>query len=200
MKCAEFEALLSDYLDGIQAQDERQGMERHMESCASCAALARDAAAAVSFMERAADVEPPPELVTRLLFNAPWREVLPPSGAGAKAWWSRLFQPVLQPRFVMGMALTILSFSMLGRFVMPNHQISPADLDPARIWLALDNRIYRLWDRAVKSYESIRFVYQVQSRLREWDEQNRAEQPAEAPEPAADPRRLPVGQGKNGTK
>ena len=36
--------------------------------------MARDAAAAVSFMERAAEVEPPPELMTRLLFEAPWAQ------------------------------------------------------------------------------------------------------------------------------
>jgi anti-sigma factor RsiW len=198
MRCAEVEVLLCDYLDGTLAPAERELVEQHLRGCAACAELARDAAAAVRFMERTAEVEPPPELMTRLLFQAPWRQSAAPPSAGVRAWWSRLLQPVLQPRFVMGMALTILSFSMLGRFVMPNGHIQQADLDPARIWLALDNRAHRLWDRAVKSYESIRFVYQVQSRLREWEEQRQTEQPAEPAEPAADPRRLPVGEGKKG--
>ena len=164
-----------------------------MRSCAACAELARDAGAATAFMERAADVEAPPELMTRLLFNAPWNEAAKVRRSGIGAWWARLLQPVLQPRFVMGMALTILSFSMLGRFVMPNRQILQTDLDPVQIWVALDNRVHRLWDRAVKSYESIRFVYQVQSRLREWEDQRQADQQAESGEsPREDPRRLPV--------
>ncbi|WP_395621662.1 hypothetical protein, partial [Dokdonella sp.] len=36
--------------------------------------------------------------------------------SGARNWISRLLEPVLQPKFAMGMAMTILSFSMLGRF------------------------------------------------------------------------------------
>ena len=200
MRCAEVEVILCDYLDGTLAPPERELVEQHLQGCPGCAELARDAAAAVGFMERAAGVEPPPELMTRLLFHAPWRQTAAPRGAGVRTWWSRLLQPVLQPRFVMGMALTILSFSMLGRFVSPGMQIKQADLDPARIWLALDNRVHRVWDRAVKSYESIRFVYQVQSRLREWEEQRQTEQPAEPADPAADPRRLPVGESKNGKK
>jgi hypothetical protein len=197
MRCAEIEVLLCDYLDGALAPAERELVDGHLQSCAGCAELARDAAAAMGFMERTPAVEPPPELITRLLFNAPWRHAAQPRSAGVRAWWSRLLHPVLQPRFVMGMALTILSFSMLGRFATPGRPIQQADLDPARIWLALDNRVHRLWDRAVKSYESIRFVYQVQSRLREWEEQRQSEAPAEA-EPAPDPRRLPVGGAKNG--
>ena len=47
-------------------------MERHLAECPACAELARDSAAAVAFMERAAEVEPPPELITRILFDAPW--------------------------------------------------------------------------------------------------------------------------------
>jgi anti-sigma factor RsiW len=198
MKCAEIEVLICDYLDGALAPAEREVVDRHLQSCAGCAELARDAAAAMRFMERAAAVEPPPELMTRLIFNAPWRQAAGGrSAAGARAWWGRLLQPVLQPRFVMGMALTILSFSMLGRFLAPGAGIQQADLDPARIWIALDNRAHRLWDRAVKSYESIRFVYQVQSRLREWEEQRQSETAAEA-EPAPDPRRLPVGGSNSG--
>jgi hypothetical protein len=143
-------------------------------------------------MDRAADVEPPPELLTRLLFDAPWRHAAHSRSSGLRAWWRRLTQPVLQPRFVMGMALTILSFSMLGRFVLPGGRIERADLDPVKIWTALDNRAHRLWDRAVKSYESMRFVYQVQARLREWEEERAAEQSLDTQDAAADPRRIPA--------
>ncbi len=52
-------------------------MERHLAECPACAELARDSAAAVAFMERAAEVEPPPELMTRILFDAPWRKEKP---------------------------------------------------------------------------------------------------------------------------
>ncbi len=76
-------------------------MERHLAECPACAELARDSAAAVAFMERAADVEPPPELITRILFDAPWSK----EKAGrksAQAGWPRILSPILQPRFAMG--------------------------------------------------------------------------------------------------
>ena len=72
MNCAEIEILICDYVDGTLPAAQRAEVERHLADCPACAELARDSAAAVAFMERAADVEPPPELVTRILFDAPW--------------------------------------------------------------------------------------------------------------------------------
>jgi hypothetical protein len=104
-----------------------------------------------------------------------------------------LFQPLLQPRFAMGMAMTILSFSLLARYV-PIRQITLEDCNPVRIWAALDDKVERGWQRTVKFYESLRVVYQIQSTVREWQQQQQEREPAE-PEPALrreDGRRLPV--------
>ena len=131
MICAELEQLICDYVDGTLTAARKAEVERHLEECPACAELARDSAAAVSFMERAADVEPPPELITRILYDAPWTKKAP---AKARGWLgerlSRLMAPVMQPRFVMGMAMTILSFSILSRFV-PMQQIKASDLRPS---------------------------------------------------------------------
>ena len=85
-------------------------------------------------MERAADVEPPPELITRILFDAPWAQ----EDAGEEPRMAeQADRPVLQPRFAMGMAMTILSFSMLSRFV-PVQQLKAADLRPSEVWASLE--------------------------------------------------------------
>ena len=97
MNCAEAEELICDYVDGTLASARKDEVERHLEACPACAEVARDAAAAVAFMERAADVEPPPELITRILFDAPWTRKTP---AKDPTWWGKLFAPVVQPRFV----------------------------------------------------------------------------------------------------
>jgi hypothetical protein len=76
--------------------------------------------------------------------------------------------PVLQPRFAMGMAMTILSLSMLARFAGVNvRQLSFADLDPVKVWHAADERVYRGYKRVAKFYEGLRFVYEIRSRLAE---------------------------------
>jgi hypothetical protein len=79
----------------------------------------------------------------------------------------------------MSAMLTLLSATMLTRCA-PNHTITAADLDPVRLWAALDDRTHRIWDRGVKSYESMRLVYEVKTQIGEWTQQQREEDEAAA--------------------
>jgi hypothetical protein len=185
LSCAEFETLLADWIDGTLPPAEHPGSERaafvrHLDSCAACAALLEDATSAVSFMERAADVEMPPALVSKILHatNSGWEFKL--RGRGISGWINRTFAPVLRPRFVMGAVLTLVSATMLTRCA-PNKTLTKEDLDPVRLWSSLDMRAHRVWGRAVKSYESMRLVYEVKSQINVWTEQQR-----QADEAAAD--------------
>ncbi len=171
MTCAEVEILLCDYVDGTLHGEPKAALEEHLAHCAACAQMARDIDAAVSFMERVPPVEPPHELVTRLLFQIPSarREI---SRQGLKAWLERWMGPILQPRFAMGMAMTVLSFSLVARIAgIPERQLQPSDLHPAKVWAAIDDRLHRVWDRGVKYYESLKVVYEIQTRLSEWTEE-----------------------------
>ena len=169
MNCSDLETLLCDYVDGTLGPDRKAAVERHLAQCPACAEMARDSAAAVAFMERAAEVEPPPELVTRVLFNlTDSREKTAERRRGVWAMLGQWLGPVLQPRFAMGMAMTILSISMLARFAGINvRQLTLADLDPVKVWQSVDVRVYRGWKRAAKFYEGLRFVYEIRSRLGE---------------------------------
>jgi anti-sigma factor RsiW len=194
MTCAEMEVLICDYVDGTLGPDGRTTVEQHLVGCRNCAEMARDATAAVNFMARAVEVEPPPELITRLLFEAPWAHTRT-TASGVRNWFRRILHPVLQPRFAMGMAMTILSFAMLARFVAPARQLRASDLAPAKVWASLEDRAYRSWERSVKFYESIKFVYQIQTKLRDWQQQQEEEQrPAETGRAGrnADEHRLPA--------
>lgn len=194
MTCAELESHICDYVDGTLGPDARTTVERHLAGCGSCAELVRESRAAIGFIERAAEVEPPPELMTRLLFNAPWSHAKT-TASGVRNWFRRILHPFLQPRFAMGMAMTILSFAMLARFVAPARQLRAADLAPANVWAGVEDRAYRGWQRTVKFYESLKVVYQIQSKLREWKQQQDEEvKPADTGKPGAnaDEHRLPV--------
>ena len=169
MKCADLEALLRDYVDGTLAPAERATVELHLEGCAACRELAADAKAALSLIERAAEVEPPPALVNKILFEA--RQMGAAKPRGARGGLARFFEPLLQPRFAMGMAMTILSFSMLGRFSgIQVRQLRASDLEPAKVWAALEDKAYRAWERSKKYYESLRVVYEIQQTLNEWSQ------------------------------
>jgi Putative zinc-finger len=210
MNCAELEILICDYVDGTIAASRKADVESHLLQCPACAELARDSAAAVAFMDRAAAVEPPPELITRILFDAPWAGKWTSKWTGkakskrARGWLSGMIGPVLQPKFAMSMAFTILSLSMLARFVTPVRQLRTADLKPSEVWASLDNRAHRAWARSVKYYENLKVVYQIQTLWREWQQQEEEQRPAGAAgnqktEEKIDDRKLPVraspGQG-----
>jgi anti-sigma factor RsiW len=176
MNCADIEILLADYQDGTLAADQKSAVESHLSTCKACEELARDIAGAVAFMERASVVTAPPELVTRILFeisSGPSHVAVKPS------WFRRIFgnriggfmDPILQPRYAMGMAFTLLSFAMLGRFAgIEVKHLTLADLDPVKIWTSAEDRATRTWQRGVKYYQSLRLVYEIESRVKEWSD------------------------------
>ena len=190
MNCADVEILLADFVDGTLRGDAASALESHLAGCAACNQLARDSAEAVAFMERAAVVEAPPELVTRILFEVtagPSRAVIKPSLV--RRLFGKWLEPVLQPRVAMSMALTVLSIAMIGRFTHVR-QLTPSDLDPVKVFAAAEDRVVRWYNRGVKYYESMRVVYEIQSRLKEWAE----EQPAQpAPQTDTPPQQAPAG-------
>ena len=193
LNCEQFEILLADHIDGTLDNAAREEFLRHLESCAACAAYAADVQSAVSFMEIAGPVEPPPGLTGRILqaTNEGWEFKL--RAGGIRGWINRTFAPVLKPRFVMGAMLTLMSITVLGRCGNdPSKPLTSADLDPVRLWSSLDDRTHRLWDRSVKSYESMRLVYEIKTQLNEWKQQQSEEEEAAA-EARANSRRLDNG-------
>jgi len=172
MNCGEFEELLCDYVDGTLDAPRRQAFEIHQRECAACAEYVRDVTGAVAFMERAEEVIPPPELLTKIAFHIPVSAGKTVQSGGLGSLLAKWLQPVLQPRFAMGMAMTILSFSMLARFAgIETGQLKPSDLNPEKLWASADDKVHRSWQRALKYYESLRLVYEVRSRFTEWTEQ-----------------------------
>ena len=79
--------------------------------------------------------------------------------------------PVLQPRFAMGMAMTILSFAMLKRCTgVEVKQIQPADLSPIRVWGGVEDKALRVKDQVVKYYDNLRVVYEIETHLKDLEE------------------------------
>jgi hypothetical protein len=188
--CEEVEILICDYVDGTLAADKKAELEWHLAQCPACAELARDSAAAVEFISRAAEAAPPPELLTRILFDPPWskeKNRVP----GIRSRLTRWFRPILQPKFAMGAAMTILSFSLLSQ-LHPFRQVRWSDLEPTQVWGGLVERVDRAWSRTVKFYDNLKFVYQIQTTLHEWQQQDEEQRPAtKQASPKPDDHKLP---------
>lgn len=180
MTCAEVEILLCDYVDGTLRGPQKIALEQHIATCGVCSELAQDVTGAVGFMDRTAVVEPPPELLTRILHEIPTMR---------PHWWRRGFlgrltggwlEPLLQPRYAMGMAMTLISFSMIAKFAhIDVRQLTPADLNPMTVYMTAEDRVQRSWSRAVKYYDNLKWVLEVQSRVHELAQQDQEYQQSE---------------------
>jgi hypothetical protein len=88
---------------------------------------------------------------------------------------AKWLRSALQPRFVLGIVITILSFAMVERRTgVPVQYIQPADYNPMRMWCGAEDKVIRVKNRAVQYYENIRLVYQLTRRLKDLQEQQEA--------------------------
>lgn len=192
--CAAIEPLLCDLADGALGGEPRRRAEAHLESCAGCRELFADARGALAFLEGVADPELPEALVNGILNRTvALREQLgEPVREKKRGWFASLFEPILQPKLAMGLAMTILSFSMIGRLVgIEQKPLTAQDLSPTEIVANIERKLHRVYTRAVKYYENLRLVNQIQDRLDEWsasEEQDRKNgrrlEPIQPEEPA----------------
>jgi len=162
MTCAECEEYLADLFDNTLSVEQKAVVEAHLAACVECAALAQDAGTAMAFAERAAAVELPATLVPRILAEmttGPSRVLV--SVSLAERMFGRWIRPILQPRFALSLAMAALSIAMIPRVW------KPYTTDPSRIWAMAENRIYRTFDRAVRNYENLALVADVQSQIDE---------------------------------
>jgi hypothetical protein len=177
MQCSEFDALLNESLDGRLSGPKLESFQAHARVCALCGPLLAEADAGRRWLKSLAEVEPPANLVHNILVATTGHEskrVAAGSQADASwadkfaAWLRAVCAPVLsvsrQPRFAMsfGMAFFSLSISLSLAGVKVS-DVRHVDLRPS----ALKRTYYETSGRVVKYYENIRFVYEIESRMRE---------------------------------
>jgi putative zinc finger protein len=182
MQCSEFDALLSQAIDGTLSGERLTAFEAHGRECRMCGPLLQEAEAGRSWLKSLEEVEPPLELVNHILLAT--TGVAARDRAAAQTWLGRvrelaevIVSPILavarQPRFAMsfGMAFFTLSVSLSLAGVKLS-DIRHVDLRPS----AIRRTYYETSGRVVKYYENIRFVYEIESRVQQF---KRATAPAE---------------------
>src|ERR1022692_2377945 len=186
IECAEFETLLSEALDrdfmnndGQLSPARKQRFEAHRRVCGICGPLFADAQAGQRWLRSLEAVEPPAYLVhnilaatsgvvsTRTLAATPGGRTTP-FGERAREWWDSFITPVTafvrQPRFVMSFGMIFFSFSLaLSAAGVKPKDVAKVDLRPAAVRHAYNDAQIKV----VKYYDNIRFVYEIESKLRE---------------------------------
>jgi hypothetical protein len=202
MTCTEFESTLADYLDSTLSSVERASIDEHARLCSACREFMTEVSGGLALLQSMEEVEPPSELVTRIAYQTPIGKT--PEPFARQTWLGRALEkwlrPVLQPRLAMGLAMTILSFTMLERCTgVQSQHIQPADLTPMRVWGNVEDHAMRVRDRAVKYYENLKIVYEIESRLKDLQDQQDASERQSSPTPrTAATKRQENGTGANG--
>jgi len=177
MQCNEFELLLADAIDGVLTGTGLDRFQAHARVCRTCGPLFAEAEAGRNWLKGLTEVEPPASLVNNILASTTGVDtqrlrVSVRAPQPRISWWEHvqasLLEPiwatVRQPRFAMsfGMAFFALSVGLTVAGVKPK-DVLQISLRPS----AIRHTYYSTRAQVVHRYENIRFVYEVESRVRE---------------------------------
>jgi hypothetical protein len=181
MQCSEFDLLLIDAIDGALSGAGLERFQAHAHSCKACGPLFAEAQAGRNWLKELTEVEPPANLVNNILASTTGVDTQrlrvavraqQPRISWLEHLQASLFEPVWaavrQPRFAMsfGMAFFALSVGLTVAGVKPVEAaqgVAQMIAHPSTI----RHTYYSTQARVVRYYENIRFVYEVESRVRE---------------------------------
>jgi Putative zinc-finger len=188
MQCSEFDALLSHAIDGTLSGERLTAFETHAAECRTCGPLLQEAEAGHSWLKSLEEVDPPAELVTNILVRTTGIDTVRMAQGQrvTTSWMDRVgelaqvvFSPIVnvarQPRFAMSFGMAFFTLSVtLSLAGVKLSDLRHVDLRPS----AVRRTYYETSGRVVKYYENIRFVYEIESRVRQFKQ---ATTPAEQP-------------------
>lgn len=179
--CDQIEARLSDYLEGLLTGPERAEFEAHVHGCAECAPLVESVRSLVSEMQSMEAVEVPPRLVYTILDKTlgprervtVWRTL-----------WNFL-RGLATPKFAYGAASVVATiFILLNAAGLSLRKPKLADLNPATMSRNMNRQVHLGYAHVVKYVSDLRVVYEIQSRLRQDQDQLQVVPEETTPKPA----------------
>ncbi len=213
-ECGLWETQLVDALDGILAAEDEAVFNSHKVTCAACAQLYEQARRGREWLEfLAPEPEIPANLLERILAETGHGKLAAgSSGVGKLAvaggdvlqmppvWqqpgFAARMRRFAEPRLMMTAAMAFfsiaLTLSMTGVHISG---IKTADLRPTSVRSMLEKRIMTASTPIIRYYDHLRFVYEVESRMRELRRSTESEQPGQ---PGDQPRSQPNTNGGEG--
>ncbi|PYX93135.1 MAG: hypothetical protein DMG67_05095 [Acidobacteria bacterium] len=177
MQCVEFEALLTEAVEGSLGEGQMQDFRSHAAACAICAALFAEASAGYQWVRSLDAVEAPMNLAHNILVATTGVEPAstPAQVRVSQSWTQRLqgwLRPattaMLQPRFAATAAMAFFSITlMLSLAGVRLGGPSRIDFRPSALANQLEHTYYAGKSRVVRYYDSMRIVYELQARMRE---------------------------------
>jgi hypothetical protein len=219
--CGQWETLLADAMDGQLRPEDEATFSGHMATCASCAEMfeqVRRGREWLAFL--APEPEVPAYLLDKILAETgqgkldPGKLAVaggPAAGLGVSgnvltmtpAWqrpgWAARMRRFAEPRLLMTAAMAF--FSIALTLSMTGVRISSfkmADLRPASVRSQLEKRLMTASTPIIRYYDHLRFVYEVESRMRELRRSTENEQQNQPPAQNKTQPATPNGSGGEG--
>jgi hypothetical protein len=172
MPCSEFDALLMEAVEGKLAAAQSERFRSHADSCGVCGPLFADARSGFAWLQSLEEVEPPANLLHNILAATSERDAAPRKIAQTEMTLTErlrssirsMVTPLMQPRLAGTFAMAFFSLSLLMNVAgIKVSDVGKLDLRPS----AIKKSYYSASSRVVKYYENLRFVYEVESKVRE---------------------------------
>jgi hypothetical protein len=183
--CGHWETLLADALDGLLKPEDEAVFTAHMAVCPACTALFEESRRGREWLEfLSPEPEVPAGLLDRILAQTgPGQvagyglvpasgDVLPMRPTSIPAWQRPGFMGQIrrfaEPRLLMTAAMAFFSIALtLNLTNVRLSSIRLSDLRPASVRSFLERRVTMASTPIIRYYDHLRFVYEVESRMRE---------------------------------
>jgi hypothetical protein len=183
--CGEWETLLADALDGLLRPEDEATFTSHMAVCAACTALFEESRRGREWLEfLSPEPEVPAGLLDRILAQTgpgqvagfglmpasssvlpmpqPWQR---PGLMGRAYMQARRFA---EPRLLMTAAMAFFSIALtLNLTNVRLSSLRASDLRPTAIRSFMERRVTMASTPIIRYYDHLRFVYEVETRMRE---------------------------------
>ncbi len=183
--CGLWETLLADALDGLLRPEDEATFTSHMATCAACTALFEEARRGRQWLEfLSPEPEVPAGLLDKILAKtgpgqveglesyglaaAGSRTILPMTPAWQRPGFVGRVRRFAEPRLMMTAAMAFFSIALtlnLTGVRLSSFRIS--NLRPTAVRSFMERRLTMASTPIIRYYDHLRFVYEVQSRMRE---------------------------------
>jgi hypothetical protein len=179
--CGQWETLLADALDGLLRPEDESTFSSHMATCANCATLfeeARQGREWLEFLSPEPDV--PAGLLDKLLAQTgpgqvegfslatPMGNVVPALQPWQRPGFMARIRRFAEPRLLMTAAMAFFSIALtLNLTGVRITRLRLSDLRPTTVRSFMERQFTMASTPLIRYYDHLRFVYEVQSRMRE---------------------------------
>jgi Putative zinc-finger len=179
--CGQWETLLADALDGQLKPEDETTFAEHMTGCKACTALFEEARRGREWLEfLSPEPEVPAGLLDKILAQtgpgqvagygliAGGAKVLPMPPAWQRPGFTGKILRFAEPRLLMTAAMAFFSLALtLNLTGVRLGMLRMADLRPTAVRSFMERRLTMASVPIIRYYDHLRFVYEVESRMRE---------------------------------